>query len=57
MTEDNNTRLTLIQRAMNQDDENAWNEFVAVYNNYIYVIIRQMNVPADDCDDLLQQIF
>lgn len=57
MTEDNETRLTLIQRAMDQDDENAWNEFVAVYNNYIYVIIRQMNVPTDDCDDLLQQIF
>ncbi|MCM8537029.1 MAG: sigma-70 family RNA polymerase sigma factor [Lentisphaeraceae bacterium] len=42
---------------MNQDDESAWNELVGVYNNYIFVIIRKMNVPTDDCDDLLQQIF
>ena len=52
-----NTRLTLIQRAMNQEDEQAWNEFVEVYKNYIYVIIRQMNVSKDDCDDILQQVF
>lgn len=57
MDKNNNTRLTLIQRAMNHEDEQAWNEFVEVYKNYIYVIIRQMNVSKDDCDDLLQQVF
>ena len=57
MDKNNNTRLTLIQRAMNQEDEQAWNEFVEVYKNYIYVIIRKMNVSKDDCDDLLQQVF
>ena len=57
MDKNNNTRLTLIQRAMNQDDEQAWNEFVHVYKNYIYVIIRRMNVSIDDCDDLLQLVF
>ena len=40
----NQTRLTLIQRAQNPDDELAWNEFVEVYKNYIYVIIRQMGI-------------
>ena len=52
----NQTRLTLIQRAQNPDDEVAWNEFVEVYKNYIYVIVRQMGVNDKDCEDILQQI-
>jgi RNA polymerase sigma factor (sigma-70 family) len=52
----NQTRLTLIQRAQNPDDELAWNEFVEVYKNYIYVIIRQMGINDKDCEDILQQV-
>ncbi|MDD7986612.1 RNA polymerase sigma factor [Lentisphaera marina] len=52
----NQTRLTLIQRAQNPDDETAWNEFVEVYKNYIYVVIRQMGINDKDCEDILQQV-
>jgi RNA polymerase sigma factor (sigma-70 family) len=52
----NQTRLTLIQRAQNPDDEAAWSEFVEIYKNYIYVIIRQMGINDKDCEDVLQQI-
>jgi RNA polymerase sigma-70 factor (ECF subfamily) len=52
----NQTRLTLIQRAQNPNDEMAWNEFVEVYKNYIYVVIRQMGIKDKDCEDILQQV-
>jgi len=52
----NQTRLTLIQRAQDQSDEAAWSEFVEIYKNYIYVIIRQMGINDKDCEDILQQV-
>ena len=52
----NQTRLTLIQRAQDQNDEAAWSEFVEIYKNYIYVIIRQMGIKDKDCEDILQQV-
>ncbi|MDD7983514.1 sigma-70 family RNA polymerase sigma factor [Lentisphaera marina] len=56
MTKNYNTRITLLQRAMNQDDEQAWREFIDVYKNYIYVIIRKMQVAESAREDLLQQV-
>ena len=52
----NQTRLTLIQRAQDQSDEAAWSEFVEIYKNYIYVIIRKMGINDKDCEDILQQV-
>lgn len=49
------TRNTLIKRAKSQQDDAAWRELVDLYKPYIYVVIRSMEVPADDADDLLQQ--
>jgi len=56
MAEQYNTRQTLIERVRNQQDERAWEEFIGLYENYIYAIIRKMGVSADDCRDIHQEV-
>jgi RNA polymerase sigma factor (sigma-70 family) len=51
------TRHTLIERAKDQQDGDAWEELEAIYRQYIYVIIRSMNVHSNHADDVLQQVF
>ena len=51
-----NTSLTLIQRAQDPNNEKAWNDFAEVYKGYIYVIISEMGIWEDDCQDLSQQV-
>jgi len=53
---DDNTRLTLIQRAQDQNNELAWAEFTEIYKNYIYVIVSKMGVYTNDCEDVVQQV-
>jgi len=50
------TRYTLLERAKNQSDSEAWEELIGFYRKYIYVIIRSMQVNATDCDDVLQLV-
>jgi RNA polymerase sigma factor (sigma-70 family) len=50
------TRQTLIERVKNQHDDISWEEFVRVYQDYIYAIIRRMGISEHDADDLLQQV-
>lgn len=38
------------------DDEQAWDEFVYYYRDFIFSIITKMNVPESDCDDLAQKV-
>lgn len=56
MSEEYNTRKTLIQRIKERPDDYSWEEFLRIYRPYIYAIIRNMNVSADDVDDLVQQV-
>ena len=50
------TRNTLLQRAQNPKDEQAWEEFVSFYETFIFILLRQMNIPYQDCDDLTQAV-
>ncbi len=50
------TRYTLLERAKQQSDSAAWEELIAVYRKYIYVIIRSMGISESDTDDVLQQV-
>lgn len=43
-------------RAKNQDDEAAWEEFVAYYRDFIVMILRKMNLYSVDLDDLTQEV-
>jgi RNA polymerase sigma factor (sigma-70 family) len=51
-----NTRLTLLQRAKNQDDELAWTEFESYYRQFIHMVLLKMNLNQNDIDDLLQEV-
>ncbi|MCH2209229.1 MAG: RNA polymerase sigma factor [Lentisphaerales bacterium] len=50
------TRHTLLARIRDPQDSEAWKEFIDFYKNYIYVIVRSMNIKPHDADDILQQV-
>ncbi|MDZ8119999.1 RNA polymerase sigma factor [Pontiella agarivorans] len=50
------TKQTLLQRARNRDDEEAWNEFVKYYTGFIHAVLRQMSFFSKDFDDVTQEI-
>ena len=51
-----NTRLTLLQRAQNPDDEQAWDDFANYYHKFVMVILHQMGVNENDKADLAQEV-
>ena len=52
-----NTRQTLIERIQKRNrDDSCWEDFVQVYQNYIYVIIKNFTLPPELCQDLLQNV-
>lgn len=56
MAEKYNTRQTLIERVRDQYNEKAWEEFVEIYEPYIYSIIRRMGISAHDSKDIHQNV-
>lgn len=57
MSEDRQTRLTLIQRIQQkQRDEHCWEDFVSSYRGYICAIINNFNIDKALVDDLLQEV-
>ncbi|MFC5050411.1 RNA polymerase sigma factor [Rubritalea spongiae] len=50
------TRHTLIARAIDLNDQTAWKELVDHYQRFIPYVLRGMNVPPDNIDDLTQQV-
>jgi RNA polymerase sigma-70 factor (ECF subfamily) len=50
------TRETLIGRVRNQYDDQSWAEFESVYRDYIFAIIRKLNISQSDAEDLAQQV-
>lgn len=56
MTDYSHTSYTLLQRAHDTEDEDAWNRFVGHYRRFIVYVLRQLGVTENDIDDLAQQI-
>ncbi|VGO20713.1 hypothetical protein SCARR_02780 [Pontiella sulfatireligans] len=56
MGEEWNTRKSLLRRAKDPSDEEAWTDFVGYYENFIYHILRRMELNTEECDDLVQDI-
>lgn len=50
------TRQTLVDRARDPDDSQAWDEFTDYYASFIRVVLMQLNAPVDDIEDLSQTI-
>jgi RNA polymerase sigma-70 factor (ECF subfamily) len=51
------TRYSLIARLGDDDDQEAWWEFVAIYRPAVYRIARRRGLQHADAEDLSQQVF
>lgn len=51
-----NTKQTLIQRAQNPDDHQAWNDFVSYYESFVKMVLGKSGIPVSEEDDLVQNI-
>lgn len=56
MNEPWTTRKSLILRARNADDSQAWEDFVQYYERFIFHVLHRMNVSSSDFDDLVQNV-
>ena len=50
------TRRSIIQRAKDPNDENAWNDFVQYYEGFIRLVLHKMSFYEKDIDDMIQEI-
>jgi RNA polymerase sigma-70 factor (ECF subfamily) len=56
MTQNWQTSLSLLQRAADQSDEEAWKEFLQYYDRFIYHLLHRLNLKSPDIDDLHQLV-
>ncbi|MFD2276858.1 sigma-70 family RNA polymerase sigma factor [Rubritalea spongiae] len=52
----NTTRLTLIQRVQDPENQDAWKTFSTAYQDYITSILVKVGVKPNEVDDLSQDI-
>ena len=50
------TRKSLILRAKDESDTDAWDEFAKYYERFIYHTLHRLNVSTSDFDDLAQNV-
>lgn len=50
------TRQTLVVRARDPNDSQAWDEFTDYYVSFIRMVLMQLHAPQDDIEDLSQTI-
>ncbi len=51
-----NTRQTLLEKIRDKHDENSWEDFVFYYKQYIYVVVRSMNLNHHDAEEIVQMV-
>ncbi len=49
-----NTRQTLLEKIRDKHDDASWEDFVFYYRQYIYVVVRGMNMNHHDADEIVQ---
>ena len=50
------TRRSLILRARDASDQQAWMEFVKYYERFIFHVLNRMKVARSDSDDIVQNV-
>jgi len=50
------TRYTLIERALDLSDQEAWNELVEIYEPLIYHVLQSYNLQSHDVKNLSQEV-
>jgi len=56
MTKNDETSYTLLERALNLNDDAAWEEVMEKYKSFVYFILRERGIPESDMDDIVQVI-
>lgn len=56
MSDDWKTSYTLLKRAADQTDGQAWKEFHNYYDRFIYYLLHRMNLKPQEIDELHQTI-
>lgn len=56
MSDEWKTRQSLLMRAKDPTDEEAWAEFVTYYEKFIFHLLHRMNINADDFEDMVQVV-
>ena len=56
MSQNFNTRQTLLLKLKDQRDDKAWNDFHETYHRYIRAILWNMNLSEEDANDILQTV-
>lgn len=56
MSDNYNTRQTLLLKLKDQRDDQAWNDFYETYYRYIRAILWNMNLSEADANDILQSV-
>jgi len=56
MSEDYNTRHTLLAKVKDQYDQRSWEDFAYYYQRYIHMVILGLGVTPSEVDDLAQKV-
>jgi RNA polymerase sigma-70 factor (ECF subfamily) len=57
MTSDPTTRASLLLRLRDSQNQEAWVEFVALYESVVYRLLRKSGLQDADCHELMQEFF
>jgi len=57
MSEGVDTSYTLIQRALNLNDQSAWEDLHRHYLTFVYYVLNTMGMPSVDNEDICQKVF
>lgn len=57
MTESPETRLSLIVRLKDRDDQEAWGDFLEIYRPLVYRLAISKGLQDADAEDVVQQVF
>jgi RNA polymerase sigma-70 factor (ECF subfamily) len=57
MTESPETRVSLIVRLKDRDDQEAWGEFLEIYRPLVYRLATCKGLQDADAEDVVQQVF
>ena len=50
------TRITLLQRLRDRQDESSWTDFAHYYQPFIHAVLRQLGANTQDAEDLCQTV-
>ena len=56
MEEEQVTRYSLLERALEQGDDSAWEDLFKHYRNFLYYVLNDLQFDQNDIDDVAQQV-